>query len=78
VHFGRPSDGAAVRPGDLVEVVIDYAAPHHLVANQPPVVVRRTRAGDAWAAREAAPAPARGVLLGMPTTRPVAADVSAR
>jgi tRNA-2-methylthio-N6-dimethylallyladenosine synthase len=68
VHFARPADGEPVRPGDLVDVVIDYAAPHHLVANQPPLALRRTRAGDAWAARESAPAPARGVLLGMPGT----------
>jgi tRNA-2-methylthio-N6-dimethylallyladenosine synthase len=53
------------RPGDVVTAEVTYAAPHHLVADRV-VAVRRTRAGDAWAARvDAGPAP-RGVLLGMP------------
>ncbi len=71
VHFsaldrdGRPVD---VRPGDMVEVEISYAAPHHLVADGAVTSVRRTRAGDAWEARTAAPAP-QGVLLGLPTVR---------
>jgi tRNA-2-methylthio-N6-dimethylallyladenosine synthase len=68
----RPGDIAAppARPGDVVTAEITYAAPHHLVAD---VVhgVRRTRAGDAWEARQARPASddsgSRGVLLGMPT-----------
>jgi tRNA-2-methylthio-N6-dimethylallyladenosine synthase len=55
------------RPGDFVEAEVTYAAPHHLVADGPAPSVRRTRAGDAWAAREgcgtAAP---KGVLLGLP------------
>ncbi|KGM12142.1 tRNA (N6-isopentenyl adenosine(37)-C2)-methylthiotransferase MiaB [Cellulomonas carbonis] len=72
------------RPGDLVTVRVTHAAPHHLVADSAltggPYAVRRTRAGDAWAARErarggeddghghgAAAATASGpVLLGMP------------
>jgi tRNA-2-methylthio-N6-dimethylallyladenosine synthase len=40
-----------VRPGDVVTVEVTYAAPHHLVADGPALAVRRTRAGDAWAAR---------------------------
>jgi tRNA-2-methylthio-N6-dimethylallyladenosine synthase len=57
----------AIRPGDMVEVEVTYAAPHHLVADGP-VLVRRTRSGDAWEARNAAPALAtRAVGLGMPT-----------
>jgi tRNA-2-methylthio-N6-dimethylallyladenosine synthase len=76
VHFAaadtRSGDIAAppARPGDVVTAEITYAAPHHLVAD---VVhgVRRTRAGDAWEARQARPASddggSRGVLLGMPT-----------
>jgi tRNA-2-methylthio-N6-dimethylallyladenosine synthase len=70
VHFaavdqdGRPVD---VRPGDMVEVDITYAAPHHLVADGAVRSVRRTRAGDAWEARNAEPAPSKGVLLGLPT-----------
>ncbi|MFC5641275.1 tRNA (N6-isopentenyl adenosine(37)-C2)-methylthiotransferase MiaB [Kitasatospora cinereorecta] len=66
VHFTRPEGG--VRPGDMVTVEITYAAPHHLLAEGPVLDVRRTRAGDAWEKRQAAPAekPA-GVMLGLPT-----------
>ncbi|MEV7217221.1 tRNA (N6-isopentenyl adenosine(37)-C2)-methylthiotransferase MiaB [Kitasatospora cineracea] len=66
VHFSRPEGG--VRPGDMVTVEITYAAPHHLLAEGPVLDVRRTRAGDAWEKRQAAPAakPA-GVMLGLPT-----------
>ncbi|WP_189273811.1 tRNA (N6-isopentenyl adenosine(37)-C2)-methylthiotransferase MiaB [Kitasatospora griseola] len=66
VHFSRPETG--VRPGDVVTVEITYAAPHHLLAEGPALGVRRTRAGDAWEKRQAAPAakPA-GVLLGLPS-----------
>jgi tRNA-2-methylthio-N6-dimethylallyladenosine synthase len=62
--FSRVSE-ADVRPGDVVTVEVTYAAPHHLVADGPVLDVRRTRSGDAWAARSAT-APA-GVTLGMPT-----------
>jgi tRNA-2-methylthio-N6-dimethylallyladenosine synthase len=60
--------GPEVRPGDLVTTAISYAAPHHLVADGPPLAHRRTVAGDVWAAgtRPAAP----GVLLGLPTIGP--------
>ncbi|GLW55931.1 tRNA-2-methylthio-N(6)-dimethylallyladenosine synthase [Kitasatospora phosalacinea] len=66
VHFTRPEGG--VRPGDMVTVEITYAAPHHLLAEGPALGVRRTRAGDAWEKRQAAPAakPA-GVMLGLPS-----------
>ena len=50
----------------MVEVEVTYAAPHHLVADGPVRPVRRTRAGDAWEARTAAPKQT-GVLLGLPT-----------
>jgi len=53
-----------IRPGDLVEVEVSYAAPHHLVADGPVLSHRRTRSGDAWEARTAAPQNA--VTLGMP------------
>ncbi|ABL83345.1 MULTISPECIES: tRNA (N6-isopentenyl adenosine(37)-C2)-methylthiotransferase MiaB [unclassified Nocardioides] len=66
VHFAPPA-GVEIRPGDLATVEVTYAAPHHLVADGPVVDVRRTRSGDAWAARNAAPAPSSGVTLGMPT-----------
>jgi tRNA-2-methylthio-N6-dimethylallyladenosine synthase len=68
VHFQAPGQEAGqseVRPGDVATVEVTYAAPHHLVADGP-VVVRRTRSGDAWEARTRAPEPA-GVTLGMPT-----------
>src|SRR3954447_19221564 len=67
VHFtavdgeGRP---LAVRPGDVVEVELTYAAPHHLVADGPVLSARRTRSGDAWESRTA---PTSGVSLGLPT-----------
>jgi tRNA-2-methylthio-N6-dimethylallyladenosine synthase len=48
-----------------VTTAITRAAPHHLVADCP-AEVRRTRSGDAWAARQERPAPS-GVALGMPT-----------
>ena len=63
VHFVPPV-GVEVRPGDMVTVEVTYAAPHHLVSDAPALAVRRTRAGDAWAARTQAPA---GTSLGMPT-----------
>ncbi len=79
VHF---SDGHGARPGDCVMVRLDAAAPHHLTGTAREV--RPTRAGDAWAARQAscAPGPASvhgaaagqatgTVVLGMPTLRPV-------
>jgi tRNA-2-methylthio-N6-dimethylallyladenosine synthase len=73
VHFSYGSmveEGALApvskpRPGDMVTVEVTYAAPHHLVADGDVIDVRRTRSGDAWEARSAAPVPA-GVSLGMP------------
>ncbi|PUB31653.1 tRNA-i(6)A37 thiotransferase enzyme MiaB [Promicromonospora sp. AC04] len=73
------------RPGDMVTVTVTKAAPHHLIADPAaagPLTVRRTRSGDAWAAREKArlgggedehshgtPAPSGPVSLGLPTLR---------
>jgi tRNA-2-methylthio-N6-dimethylallyladenosine synthase len=83
VHVGLPDGAARPRPGDLVTVRVTDAAPAYLVADAPagePLRVERTRAGDAWDAREAAscavPAPSdgpRAVSLGLPGLRPVAA-----
>ena len=67
VHFAWDPAVAQPRPGDLVTVEITYAAPHHLVADGEVSDVRRTRSGDAWEARNAAPTPPSGVTLGMPT-----------
>ncbi|MFC0039029.1 tRNA (N6-isopentenyl adenosine(37)-C2)-methylthiotransferase MiaB [Actinomadura rayongensis] len=72
VHFRAPDE--PVRPGDMVTTEITYAAPHHLVADKPAAGVRRTRAGDAWEARRAAP---QGVALGMPSVgRPAPAPAA--
>jgi tRNA-2-methylthio-N6-dimethylallyladenosine synthase len=63
VHFH--AGDSTIRPGDLVEVEVTYAAPHHLVADGPVLAHRRTRSGDAWEARTAPTSDAVG--LGMPT-----------
>jgi tRNA-2-methylthio-N6-dimethylallyladenosine synthase len=68
VHFAVDPAATPPRPGDMVEVEVTYAAPHHLVADGPVLAVRRTRSGDAWEARTAAPSPrSSAVGLGMPT-----------
>ena len=65
VHFSSVgADG--VRPGDVVTVEITRGAPHYLEADGAVLSVRRTRSGDAWEARHAAPAAPAGVSLGMP------------
>ena len=61
VEAGRP------RPGDIALVDVSYAAPHHLNADGGLRSLRRTRGGDAWAARRAEPAPRAGIGLGMPS-----------
>jgi len=70
VHFTPEQTGP--RPGDLVTVTVTRAAPHYLVADGAPASVRRTRAGDAWASRQAGEgaggeARREPVTLGMPT-----------
>jgi len=63
VHFAVGD--TAPRPGDVVETVVTYAAPHHLNADGPPLSHRRTRAGDAF---ETGRSPrTSGVSLGLPT-----------
>jgi tRNA-2-methylthio-N6-dimethylallyladenosine synthase len=59
VHFTATP---GVRPGDVVEVEVTYAAPHHLLAEGPVLAHRRTRAGDLFDV----PAAPTGVPLGMP------------
>jgi tRNA-2-methylthio-N6-dimethylallyladenosine synthase len=58
-------DGVTVRPGDIVQAEITYAAPHHLVADGAVRGYRSTRAGDLWEAGRRASAPV--VSLGLPT-----------
>ncbi|WP_220503615.1 tRNA (N6-isopentenyl adenosine(37)-C2)-methylthiotransferase MiaB [Microbispora sp. H13382] len=65
VHLAAADVAAGARPGDMVTVEVTYAAPHHLVADKV-LSVRRTRAGDAWEARQAAPQRGNAVSLGMP------------
>jgi tRNA-2-methylthio-N6-dimethylallyladenosine synthase len=62
-----PSDTSTstVRPGDVVQVTVTYAAPHHLVSDAPASAHRRTRAGDNWAAGRRPVTP--GVPLGLPS-----------
>jgi tRNA-2-methylthio-N6-dimethylallyladenosine synthase len=59
------TDQSPIRPGDVVEVEITYAAPHHLVADGPGLTHRRTRSGDAWESRTTPPPATVG--LGMPS-----------
>jgi tRNA-2-methylthio-N6-dimethylallyladenosine synthase len=65
VHFA--CDVTEVRPGDVVTTAVTYGAPHHLVADGPPLSHRRTAAGDAYETGRRPTTP--GVLLGMPTVR---------
>jgi tRNA-2-methylthio-N6-dimethylallyladenosine synthase len=71
LNAGEAQD-LAPRPGDLAHTVITRGAPHHLLADGPLGLVRRTAAGDAWAAgrqpvtpRATAPG-AETVGLGLP------------
>jgi len=67
VHFALPVGEPTPWPGDVATVEVTYAAPHHLIADGSFGGVRRTRAGDVWAAAQDMAAPSRdGVLLGMP------------
>lgn len=71
VHF-QPGDGQSgegdVRPGDMVLTRVTQAAPHYLVADDAPIEVRRTRAGDAWEARQGKTEVRPGAVgLGMPS-----------
>jgi len=72
VHFAMPKGVEAPRPGDVVEVTVTRAAPHHLVADSGVhgglFSIRRTAGGDAWAALQGEPGSGRpAVTLGMPS-----------
>jgi tRNA-2-methylthio-N6-dimethylallyladenosine synthase len=70
VHFAVPAGADVPRPGDMATVEVTYGAPHHLVADGAlaggTYRVRRTRAGDAWQARQESPPSSRAVGLGLP------------
>src|SRR5258708_8550501 len=66
-----PRDSRPPRPGDVVTTGVTRAAPHYLIADGEPVAVRRTRRGDAWAARSESIGRDQ-VLLGMPSVGPPA------
>ena len=67
VHVRVPEEESErPRPGDIALVDVSYAAPHHLNADGGLHSLRRTRGGDAWAARRAESTPT-GVSLGMPS-----------
>ena len=75
VHLAVPEGAEVPRPGDIVEVTVTRAAPHHLVADSGVqgglFTVRRTPGGDAWAALQDTPGSGRpAVTLGMPSIGP--------
>ena len=70
VHVTVPEGMPTPRPGDLADVEITYAAPHHLNADGAVTNLRRTAGGDAWERRHAEPAPGVALGLGMPLRRP--------
>ncbi len=68
VHVRVPATEAdRPRPGDLAEVEVTYAAPHHLTADAGISRLRRTRGGDAWADQRTTASASRPVGLGLPT-----------
>ncbi|WP_020523504.1 tRNA (N6-isopentenyl adenosine(37)-C2)-methylthiotransferase MiaB [Catelliglobosispora koreensis] len=62
VHFEA---SPAIRPGDIVNTVVTYAAPHHLNCDGPVLSHRRTKAGDVYEAGTVTRTP--GVMLGLPS-----------
>lgn len=76
VHVALPEGLAQAdrpHPGDMIRATVTYGAPHHLIADSGVqgglFEVRRTRAGDAWKARQASDEPDNTVSLGIPTLR---------
>jgi tRNA-2-methylthio-N6-dimethylallyladenosine synthase len=72
VHFAVPEGTDVPRPGDIVNVSVTRAAPHHLVADSGVqgglFSIRRTDGGEAWAALQDVPGSGRPpVTLGMPS-----------
>lgn len=74
VHFDPKAahDGTIdrmLRPGDLIEVDVTAAAPHHLLADGGVLSHRRTKAGDHFEAGIVPTTEPVGVGLGLPTIR---------
>jgi len=69
VHFAPHQ--TSPRPGDVVTVTVTRAAPHYLLSDAAPLSLRRTRAGDAWAAAATAPAAAAPAATAPPAAAPV-------
>ena len=68
VHFEAGAEQP--RPGDLVNVRIASAKPHFIFSDGAPLLVTRTRGGDAFQNRNEE-AETRGVMLGIPSLRSV-------
>jgi tRNA-2-methylthio-N6-dimethylallyladenosine synthase len=67
VHVAVPEElQNRPRPGDMADVIITYAAPHHLNADAGLLALHRTRGGDAWQATRSAPVRS-AIDLGIPT-----------
>jgi tRNA-2-methylthio-N6-dimethylallyladenosine synthase len=73
VHVDVPAGQPRPRPGDLVDVTITYAAPHHLLSDGTGYRLQRTAGGDAWERTHATtPGPvgtAASTFLGFPGRR---------
>lgn len=72
VHFTASEEAIgdkAIRPGDIVRVVVTSAAPYFIFADGPMLSHRRTKAGDNWAAAIRPSTAPVGVGLGIPTIR---------
>ena len=74
VHFDpKPATEGNVdrslRPGDIIEVDVTSAAPHHLLADSGVIAHRRTKAGDHYEAGVVPTTEPIGVGLGLPTIR---------
>ena len=65
VHFNFESE-QEIRPGDLVEVEITYAAPFFLLSDKPVLKIKKTRAGDIFSESKNVDKVDK-VLLGIPT-----------
>ncbi len=74
VHAAVPDGQARPRPGDIADVVITHAAPHHLTADAGLRRLTRTRGGDAWQGRQpTSEGRRRPVPLGIPSVGPATA-----